>query len=48
MQGDWQGAIDAYRRVLEILREDWRLTEGETVRGYEENIAECRRKLETS
>lgn len=37
--------MEAYRRILTILRNDWQLTEGETVRGYEENITECRRRL---
>ena len=45
LAGDWRGAMEAYRRILTILRDDWQLTEGETVRGYEENIAECRRRL---
>jgi len=36
--GDRAGAVEAYRRVVDILREDWGLTEGETVGGYLENI----------
>lgn len=43
--GDYAGAIEAYEHVLEILREDWQLTEGETYAGYEENIRELKRKL---
>lgn len=43
--GDYAGAADAYAQVLEILREDWGLTEGETVQGYEENIAFCNSRL---
>lgn len=39
LTGDWEGAVGAYRQVLEILRADWGLTEGETVQGYRENIA---------
>lgn len=39
--GDYTGAAEAYRQVLEILRDDWGLIEGETVRGYQENIAFC-------
>lgn len=36
--GDNQGAADAYRKVVEILRDDWSMPEGETVQGYLENI----------
>lgn len=32
-------AINAYTRILDILREDWNLTEGETVNGYQQNLA---------
>ena len=45
LKGDYEGAIKAYENVIEILREDWKMTEGETVRGYEENIERCREKL---
>ena len=38
LTGDRAGAIDAWEHVLEILRDDWGLTEGETVSGYRENI----------
>lgn len=43
-QKDWAGAIRAYAQILAILREDWHLTEGETVAGYEQNIARLKRK----
>ncbi len=36
--GDRAKAAEAWREVLRILREEWSITEGETVRGYEENI----------
>lgn len=42
--GDRQGAIKAYERVVEILRTDWGLTEGETVEGYLQNIAQLKRE----
>ena len=38
LTGDKQGAIDAYRKVVEILRDDWNMPEGETIQGYLENI----------
>lgn len=38
LKGDKRGAAEAYGRVLAILREDWGMTEGETVSGYRENI----------
>ncbi|MBE7003303.1 MAG: helix-turn-helix domain-containing protein [Ruminococcaceae bacterium] len=40
--GDRDGAIEAYEQVLAILRDDWQLTEGETVDGYLENIRQLR------
>lgn len=40
--GDKQGAIAACERVVQILREDWQMSEGETVRGYLENIKELK------
>ena len=44
-QKDWAGAIAAYEQIITILREDWALTEGETVAGYEQNIARVKRKM---
>ena len=38
--GDKTGAVNAYERMLEIMKEDWQLTEGETVEGYRQNIAQ--------
>ncbi len=38
LMGDKAGAAEAYRRVVEILRSDWNMREGETVCGYLENI----------
>ena len=32
LKGDWKGAMEAYGRVIDILREDWDLTDGEDVR----------------
>ena len=45
IKGDYESAIKAYENVIEILRDDWKITEGETVRGYEENIEFCRKKI---
>lgn len=42
IRGDAAGAIEAYEHVVSILREDWGITEGETVEGYLENIARLR------
>ena len=41
------GAIAAYEQIITILREDWALTEGETVAGYEQNIERVKRKRGT-
>ena len=38
--------MEAYARVIDILREDWNLTDGEDVRLCEENVEACRRALE--
>lgn len=38
LMGDKAGAAEAYRKVVEILREDWEFDEGETITGYLENI----------
>ena len=46
LKGDWKGAMEAYARVIDILREDWNLTDGEDVRRCKENIEACRRALE--
>lgn len=40
LTGNKAQAREAWQNVLTILREDWQLTEGETVRGYEENLAQ--------
>lgn len=42
LQGDTAGAIQAYERVVQILREDWDMPEGETVTGYLQNIAQLK------
>jgi len=36
--GNKQAAIDAYQRMLQIMKEEWQLTEGETIEGYLKNI----------
>lgn len=36
--GDKAGAIRAYEQVVEILRADWGITEGETRDGYLQSI----------
>ena len=46
-QKDWAGAIAAYEQIITILREDWALTEGETVAGYEQNIERVKMKRGT-
>lgn len=38
LTGDAAGAAEAYGHVLEILRDDWCVTEGETVDAYTEKI----------
>lgn len=40
--GDRAGAIEAYEKVVEILRRDWDLQEGETILGYLETIRQLR------
>lgn len=41
--GDDEGAIEAYEHVVAILREDWGITEGETVEGCRQSIAQLRK-----
>lgn len=36
--GNRKAAANAYKRILEIMKDDWNLTEGETVEGYHQNI----------
>ena len=36
--GQSEKAANTYERVLEILKDDWQITEGETVEGYLQNI----------
>ncbi len=45
LKGDYQGAINAYEEVISILENDWHITEGETLEGYHENIAQCKALL---
>jgi len=40
--GDKEGAVNAYERILLLLKEDWNLVEGETVEGYRQNIDSLR------
>jgi len=42
--GDPQGAASAYERILDIMKTDWQLTEGETIEGYRQNIEQLKRK----
>lgn len=44
IQGDTAGAIAAFERIVQILREDWNMQEGEIVRGYLENIEKLKKK----
>ena len=36
--GQSEKAANTYERVLQILKDDWQITEGETVEGYLQNI----------
>lgn len=40
--GDRKGAMKAYQKVIDILREDWDMREGEVIRQYLEKIEELR------
>lgn len=40
--GNKQEAIHAYQRMLQIMKEEWQLTEGETVEGYLQNIEQLK------
>ena len=40
---DRAGEAEAYERIIDILQTDWGLGECETVRGYRENLAQCRK-----
>lgn len=42
LTGDTTGAADAYDHVLDILRRDWGITEGETVSDYQKKISALR------
>ena len=44
IRGDREGAAQAYEHVVQILRGDWGITEGETLEGYLMNIKELRKK----
>jgi len=44
IRGKWNEAADAYEKVLEILREDERMTEGFIVDKYRSDILRCRAK----
>lgn len=44
LKGDTAAAMDAYASVVQILREDWQMQEGETVQGYLQNIEQLRNK----
>jgi len=45
LTGNLSGAVDAYEHVLEIMREDWCITEGESVDEYTEKINQLKQKL---
>lgn len=45
LKGDYQGAINAYEKVVSILENDWNITEGETIDGYRKNIEQCKALL---
>lgn len=40
--GEREIAADAYAHIVEILQQDWSITEGETLEGYRQNIARLR------
>ncbi len=42
--GDHSNAIASYERILKILKEDWQMTEGETVQGYLQNIEQLQKQ----
>jgi len=46
--GDKNGAVEAYEKVVEILREDWNMQEGETVSGYLKNIEKLKKESYTN
>ena len=41
--GDRASEAEAYERIIAILQEDWGMGECETVLGYRENLAQCRK-----
>ncbi|MBE6927948.1 MAG: helix-turn-helix domain-containing protein [Ruminococcaceae bacterium] len=44
--GDKKKAIEAYRKVIEIYREDWETDEGEVIREYLQKIADLQKEQE--
>lgn len=42
LTGDNQGAQEAYEQIVHLLRSDWNITEGETIEGYLQNIAQLK------
>jgi len=40
--GDQERAVHTYERILEVMKNDWQLTEGETVEGYLQNILQLK------
>lgn len=40
---DREREAEAYEKIIDILQTDWGLGECETVRGYRENLAQCRK-----
>ena len=42
LQGSWDEAAAAYEKVLEILRDNWQMTEGVQVEKYKEAVLRCR------
>ena len=40
LTSDHQGAKEAYEQIVDILRTDWGIDEGETIEGYLQNIAQ--------
>lgn len=39
-----EGAIASYEQILHILKEEWHITEGETVEGYRKNITKLKKE----
>lgn len=48
IKGDYAAAIDTHRRIIDILREDWHITEGEAVDAHLRQIARLKARMNPS